>query len=239
MSSVNRTWQTVGVMTEEGVPSRDAVVRGESAAPSLAAPESQLYLAFQYVLLLYLFAYVARIPEIVTWLRIGYLLEPILLIGLFLTKRTRGLLEVRPGRWLIAFTVWVAICVPFSFWPGGSFGVFVLNLRALLLVAFILAYVRSVRDVMRALTAIGFASGTIAIISFLSPERVGGMLGRQGMGNSASLGDANFFALYLLVGLALLCLTASQSRGWVRLCSLALIPINLVAIARSGSPRAQ
>jgi O-antigen ligase len=39
----------------------------------------------------------------------------------------------------------------------------------------------------------------------------------------------------LLVGVALLCLTASQSRGWLRLCAFALIPINLVAIARSGS----
>jgi O-antigen ligase len=236
MSSVYRTWQTVDVIPgeRENVPSPDALVRGESTAQSRIAPQSQLYLAFHYVLLLYLFAYVARLPEIVTWLRVGFILEPILLVGLVLTKSTRGLLEMRSGRWLIAFTVWVAICVPFSFWPGGSFWVAVLALRALLLVAFMLAFLRSVRDVMRALTTVGLASGTIAIISFLVPERVG-MGGRQGMTGSATLGDANFFALYLAVGVALLCVTVSQNRGWLRLGALALIPISLAGIARSGS----
>ena len=235
MSSIYRTWQSPDVAAGGNLPPGDALVQGESSIRSLTAPESQHYLAFQYVLLLYLFAYVARIPEIVPWLKIGYLLEPILLIGLFLTKRTRSLLEVRPGLWLIALTVWMAICVPFSSWPGASFGVFVVTFRVLLLVAFMLAYLRSVRDVMRALTTVGFASGTIAIVSFLAPERAGGMGGRQGMGESASLGDPNFFALYLVVGLALLCLTASQNRGWVRMCALVLIPINLVGVARSGS----
>lgn len=232
MSSIDRTWQSAGVITEEGVPSRDLLVRSESTARPQAAPESQLYMVFHYVLLVYLFLTVSRLPELFTWMRIGLILQPILLVGLIMTKRVRVLLEVRSGRWLIGFTIWVAICVPFSFWPGGSFWALVRTVQSLFLVAFILAFVRSVRDVMRALTAVGLASGAIAILSFVSSAEIGN---RQGVGGSATLADPNFFALYVLVGAALLCLTVSQTRGWLRLCALALIPIDLAAVGHTGS----
>jgi O-antigen ligase len=232
MSSISRTWQSAAVITAEDVPSREAVVQNEPAIRSRKVRESDLYLVFHYVLLVYLFMYVSRLPELVSWLHIGILLQPILLVGLVLTKRTRAILEMRSSRWLIAFTVWIAICVPFSFWPGGSFTVFVSALQSLLLVAFILAFVRSLQDVMRALTTVGLASGVIALLSIRSSSDIDN---RMGLGGSASLGDPNYFAIYLLVGVALLCITASQSRGWLRLCAIALIPINLAATVRSGS----
>ena len=231
MSSINRTWQTAAVITAEDVPSREALVQNEPAIRSRTVRESDLYLVFHYVLLVYLFMYVSRLPELVSWLHIGILLQPILLVGLVLTKRTRALMEMRSSRWLIAFTVWIGICVPFSFWPGGSFLLFVRALQSLLLVAFMLGFVRSVPDVMRALTTVGLASGVIALLSRSSSE----MDNRMGLSGSSSLGDPNYFALYLLVGVALLCVTASQSRGWLRLCAVALIPINLAVSVLSGS----
>src|SRR5664279_193291 len=170
MSSINRTWQTAAVITAEDVPSREALVQNEPAIRSRTVRESDLYLVFHYVLLVYLFMYVSRLPELVSWLHIGILLQPILLVGLVLTKRTRALMEMRSSRWLIAFTVWIGICVPFSFWPGGSFLLFVRALQSLLLVAFMLAFVRSVQDVMRALTTVGLASGVIALLSRSSSE---------------------------------------------------------------------
>jgi O-antigen ligase len=232
MSSIHRTWQTPDVFAGDTVPSTDALARSESAAQSRTAPDAQPYLIFHYVLVVYVFFLVSRIPDLLPWLRVGYLLLPIMLIGLVMTKRVRILLDVRTGRWLIGFTVWVAICVPFSFWPGGSFQTLKGTLQSLFLVAFLLAFVRSVRDVKRVLTVVGLATGTIAIASFISSAEIGN---RQGVGGSESVSDPNYFALYLLVGLAFLCLTVSQGRGWVRICALALIPISLAGIARSGS----
>jgi O-antigen ligase len=231
MSSVNRTWQTAAVITAEDVPSPESVVQNEPGIRSRKIRESDLYLVFHYVLLVYLFMYVSRLPELVSWLHIGILLQPILLVGLVLTKRTRVLLEMRSSRWLIAFTLWIAICVPFSFWPGGSFVVVVRVLQSLLLVAFILGFVRSVPDAMRALATVGLASGVIALLSSSSTQ----MDNRIGLSGSSSLGDPNYFALYLLIGVAFLCITASEGRGWLRLCAIALIPINLAATLRSGS----
>src|SRR5664279_4865106 len=232
MSSIYTGSQSAVVANGESLPPSDTLVRGEAPARLRTSPESKLFLAFHYVLMSYLFLYISRLPELISWLRIGLILQPILLVGLIMTKKVRVLLEVRSGLWLIGFTLWVAICIPLSFWPGGSFWALVRTLQSLLLVAFILAFVRSVSDVMRGLSVIGLASGTIAILSFLSSADIDN---RQGLGGSASLADPSYFALYLLVGLALLCLTASQTRGWLRLGALALIPINLAAIARSGS----
>jgi O-antigen ligase len=231
MSSVNRTWQTAAVITAEDVPSGEALVQNEPALRSRKVRESDLYLVFHYILLVYLFMYVSRLPELVSWLHIGILLQPILLVGLVLTKRTRALMEMRSSRWLIAFTMWIGICVPFSFWPGGSFQLFVKALQSLLLVAFMLGFLHSVPDVMRALTTVGLASGVIALLSSSSAA----MEDRIGLSGSSSLGDPNYFALYLLVGVAVLCITASQGHGWLRLCAIALIPINLAATVRSGS----
>src|SRR5450755_3134882 len=129
MSSINRTWQSAAVISAEDVPPPQSVVQNEPVIRSRKVRESDLYLVFHYVLLVYLFMYVSRLPELVSWLHIGILLQPILLVGLILTKRTRAILEMRSSRWLIAFTVWIAICVPFSFWPGGSFTVFVSALQ--------------------------------------------------------------------------------------------------------------
>src|ERR1035438_4556697 len=112
MSSIYRTWQTAGAVAGENIPSSDALARSDSPARSGSASDSQLYLVFHYILLIYLFMYVTRIPELLPFLRIGFILQPILLVGLIVTRRYRVLLDVRAGRWMIGFTLWVAICVP-------------------------------------------------------------------------------------------------------------------------------
>ena len=231
MSGSFRTLETAGDFGGD-IPAQDALARVRPAVRSREGADSKRYLVFHYVLVAYLFMYVSRLPELVPWLRIGYLLMPILLVGLVMTDQAKVLLDVRTGRWLAAFTIWVAVCVPVSFWPGGSFRTLVGTAQSLLIVAFIVAFVRSMRDVMRAAIAIGLASGTIAILSFISSANIAN---RQGLGGSASLADPNFFALYLLVGTAMLCIVASQTSGWLRPCAIVLIPINLAAMARSGS----
>jgi O-antigen ligase len=229
MSSIDNAWNTTPLTVDESA-ARSTLISAKSV--SRAGGESQVHRIFQYVLFLYLFMYVSRLPELLPWFRIGLLMQPILLIGLVMTDQVRVLTKLRSTRWLIATTLWIGICIPFSFWPGGSFAVLLKTVQSLFLVAFILAFVRSLRDVMRGVTIIGLASGAIAILSFVASSQIDN---RQGLAGSASLADPNFFALYLLVGGGFLCLVATENRGPLRFLAMALIPLNLAGIARSGS----
>jgi O-antigen ligase len=222
-------WNTPEAAGNGGA-ARGVVISGERVPR--AARVNQLNRVFHYVLLVYLFMYFSRLPELLSWLRIGLIMQPILLIGLFMTDQVNVLTKLRPTRWLIALTIWVGLCVPFSVWPGGSVAAFMNTLQSLLLVSYILAFIRSLPDIRRAFTAVGLASGLIAIISFVSSADIDN---RQGMGGSASLADPNFYALYLLVGGVFLCWVAVQKRGFMRFLAMALIPINLAGILRSGS----
>jgi len=229
MSSIDSTWNAPEFAVS-GSTASSAIIAGESLPRT--ARETQLHRVFYNVLLVYLFMYISRLPELVSWFRIGLILQPILLIGLLMTNELTVITRSRTTRWLLAFSIWIGLCIPFSFWPGGSFLVFTKVLQSLLLVAFILAFIRTLREVARAFTVVGLAAGVITVVSFISSSDVAN---RQGMGGSASLADPNFYALYLLVGTGFLCLTAVQNRGFVRFLALALVPISLAGILRSGS----
>lgn len=187
---------------------------------------------FQYVLLVYLFFYCSRVSELVPGMRFAIVLLPILLIGLFLSGRTKAILGMRSGKVLIAFTIWVAACVPTSFWRTDSLLVLKGNIIALLLVALMAAFIRTVRDSLRLMYTIGLAMGLVAIMGLIMGRRGGE---RLGVGESSTLQDPNFFCLYLLVGVCFLSLSISVHKGFKRLLSMGLIVLCLGAAARSGS----
>ncbi len=53
----------------------------------------KLYKPFHYLLLLYLFFYCSRIAELVPYLHIGMILQPILLIGMIMIGRVKAILR--------------------------------------------------------------------------------------------------------------------------------------------------
>jgi O-antigen ligase len=188
---------------------------------------------FQYALLAYLFFYCSRIGELIPGARFAIVLMPILLVGLFMSGRSRAILEMRSGKALIAFTLWVAACVPTSLWRSDSLFVLRGTVQALLVIATMVALVRTVRGTFRVMYTIGLAMATVAIMGFLRGRGAG--LDRLGAGGSATLADPNFFCLYVLVGICFLALSASVHKGLQRLLSMGLIVICLGAAAKSGS----
>jgi hypothetical protein len=185
---------------------------------------------FQYVLLLYLFLYCSRVSELIPGMRFAIVLLPILVIGLFLSGRSKAILSMRSGKVLIAFTFWVAVCVPTSLWRTDSLKVLRGNLIALLLVVLMAAFIRTVRDSFRLMYTIGLAMGVVAVMGLALTRG-----GRLGLGETATLKDPNFFCMYILVGICFLSLSVSVHRGFQRLFSLGLIVLCLGAAARSGS----
>jgi len=220
-----------------------AVLEPEASTPVAAAPVKtkvhkrgpEFYKPFHYILLIYLFFYCSRIPEMIPALHAGILLQPLLLIGMIMTKTTKTIFRSDIGRAMMWFTGWVALCVPFAVWRGGAFDQFTLALQALVLLFFMAAFIRSIDDVYRTIFTMALAMTCVGILSLV----VGG--GREGSnrlglgtGND-TLSDANFLALFLVIGLPLIIFSATWRRGLMKMTLiLALVPV-LAGAAKTGS----
>ncbi len=139
------------------------------------------------------------------------------------------------GKLLIAFTIWIMICVPFSVWRGGSFVIFLIVLQALALVAFMAAFIRTIPDCFRVMSTVALAMAADGVLSLVvGGGRVGST--RLGLGGgSDTLADANFLCLYILIGLPFLWLTASLRTGYKKVLWLALMLPMLAGAGKTGS----
>jgi O-antigen ligase len=195
----------------------------------------KFYKPFYYVLLVYLFVYCSRITELIPNAHIGLVLQPILLIGMIMTGRVKAILQMPLGKVLIAFTCWVAICVPFSVWRGGSFTTFLTSLQALALVAFMAAFIRTIPDCFRAIYTVALAMSAVGVLSLVVG---GGRIGSDRLGLGAgplTLADANFLCLHLLIGLPFLWFAISTKTGFKKILLLSLMLPILAGAARTGS----
>jgi len=223
--------QTVAVEAEPV-----SVVRRPAKVTKHRRPE--FYKPFHLIFMVYLFLYCSRIPELVPSMHLGLLLQPLLLIGMFMTGTTKSIFKSDIGKLMTAFTFWVGLCVPFSVWKGGSFTTWTTTLQALLLLFFMAAFIRTVEDCMRAMWVVAVSMGVIGILSMLIGGGTGGSAteARLGLGSKAdTLADANFLALYLVVGIPFIIFATTYKKGLMRLgLFLMLIPV-LAGFARTGS----
>lgn len=158
-------------------PASEAVLDGPVSTAVAPAPETegersvtvhaptQSYALFHYALLVYIFLFCTRIPELLPQIRAALAMTVIMLAGLFATGRGGDIFQTKLGRILVAFAVWTGICVPMSVWIGGSFDVFKGTVQAVLFVAFILAFARTLPEVKRCMYSLGAAMGTVAVLS--------------------------------------------------------------------------
>ncbi len=199
------------------------------------AQKIEFYKPFHYLLLIYLFFYCSRIPEMVPALHTGVLLQPLLLIGMIMTSTSKTIFRSDVGRLMTAFTAWVALCVPFAVWRGGAYDQFVLALQALALLFFMAAFIRTTDDCYRVMFTIALAMGAVGVLSLVIG---GGRAGsnRLGLGSgSDTLSDANFLALFLIVGLPFLWFSASRKRGIMKIALICMVVPVLASAARTGS----
>lgn len=183
-----------------------------SHAASPPATGSLLRAAF-YLTVLYVFLFASRLPEFMAWrLRPMMVLAAMLLVVALLSGRLLGLLETRPGWLVVIFAGWLAFATLFSRWRGGSAQVVIAFLKTLLVLVIMTAVVQSVRDSLRLSYTVGFAMGAAALMGRLVGTEAGGRLEVDVPGGT--LGDPNFFCLYILTGLPLLWLKAKHS-SWI------------------------
>ena len=198
----------------------------------------EFYKPFHLILMVYLYLYCSRIPELMPGLHIGAALQPLLLIGMFMTGTTKSIFKSDIGKTMFAFTLWIGLCIPFSTWKGGSFTTWITTVQALVLLFFMAAFIRSIDDCYRAMYMVALAMGTIGILSMVMGGGTGGSATevRLGLGSASdTLSDANFLALYLVVGIPFIIFALSLKKGLMRvILFLLLIPV-LAGFARTGS----
>jgi O-antigen ligase len=140
------------------------------------------------------------------------------------------------GVCLIAFTLWMCVCVPFSIWRGGSFRMirdtWVMALFSFVIIASAVQGLEQCRKVMYALAA---ATVFIEIITFFMGHIQQGRMALLG----GTLGNANYLALMLLMGVPF-CLFVLRSKPgfsplkFASLMMLLCIPVTVTATGSRG-----
>jgi len=208
----------------------------ERPKPVRRSRRPEFYKPFHYLLLVYLYFYCSRIPELVRFLHVGLVLQPILLAGMIMTGTSKAILRSPIGRFMIAFTIWVAICVPFSVWRGGSFQILLLSAQALGLMFFMAAFIRTLDDCYRAIYVMALALATVGVLSLVigGGARLGDPRLGLGRGND-TLSDANILALYLVIGMPLLWFASTVKSGVMKIGLIGMMLPALAALGKTGS----
>jgi len=223
-------------------------------APAAVHKAGSNYALFHYALLVYIYLFCTRLPELFPAIRLALAMSVIMFAGLLATGRGGEIFQTKLGRILTAFAVWTAICVPTSVWIGGSFDVLKGVVQSVLFVACVLAFARTIPEVRNCMYSLGAAMGTVAVLSLTmfgsaaseattglaafgveAPPTAGEAEQRLGLFHSATLQDPNFMSLYLLVGLPFLWLGAKKGGPFTRVLFVLFMPAVLVAIGHSAS----
>jgi O-antigen ligase len=200
-----------------------------SAAPARPA----FYLTIAFVFVVY-----ARFPEIMDTVTGSPVHSVRIIVGLALLALLFGgdlrAVFSKVGICLIAFTLWMCLCVPFSIWRGGSFRM----LRDSWAIAFfsfaiIACAVQGLEQCRRVMYALAAATVFIEFVTLVS--------GRVQQGRMAllegTLGNANYLALLLLMG-APFCLFVMRTKPGLSALKLACLLMLLcipVTVAATGS----
>jgi hypothetical protein len=121
--------------------------------PLAIAATSPLQNAGFKLLLLFLFFAFSRVLDVtLPSLHLPFILSVIVLLATLATGGLGRVLASPIGRLLLAFTVWMVICVPFSQWKGGSFvllkEIWLRSLLCFVMVAGLTLTLRQVRAVL-------------------------------------------------------------------------------------------
>ena len=189
------------------------------------------------------FAFVvyARFPEIMdmligTGLHAARIILVLSLLATLLTGTVARAAFSRVGICMLAFTAWFCLSIPFSVWRGGSFKMlrdtWLFSIFSFLILAAAVQGLEQCRRIMYSL-----AAATVFI------ELSGVILGRVQQGRMAllegTLGNANFLALILLMGLPFCLFVLQTKRGFsllkiACLITIVLAPLTIVSTGSRG-----
>jgi len=203
-------------------------------ASSAAAPRPAFYLTVIFVFVVY-----ARFPEMMDMLTGSavHSVRVIMFLALLAILLFGGDIRAafsKIGICLMAFTLWMCVCVPFSIWRGGSFRMlrdaWLMSFLAFVIVASAVQGLEQCRRIMYTLAA---ATIFIEIFALTMGRIQGGRMALLG----GTLGNANYLALMLLMGVPF-CLFVMRTKPGLSPLKLACLLMLLcipVTVAATGS----
>ena len=204
-------------------------------APSIRVQAEPILIQIgYYALLVWTFLYFSRLLDIsFSNLKIMMILNVIWLTAAVLSGRLLALFTTGVGLALTGFFCWMVISFPFSVWKGGSVETVQLTLRALLLMASIMALVTTTIASRKLMYTMGFALAVAAVISRVSGEQ--SATGRLVLATGA-FSDPNIYCLALGIGLPFLLLRATiEDQFYKKLMSIAAVVPMLITAVSTGS----
>jgi O-antigen ligase len=201
------------------------------------AAQSAITRAGFAVLLVWTFLYFSRFLDI-TFKYLGgsvkvmMPLNALWLIAALFSGGIPALVNRRASLAFTAFVAWIAFCVPFSYWIGGSLPTLNTAFKSLLLMAAVISLASTTRACTQLMFAIGFGLSLAGLSSAFAGQAEHGRLSL----NAGTFSDSNFYCLALVMGMPFVLLKiAAEKAAWKKfLLALALAPM-LLAAAKTGS----
>jgi O-antigen ligase len=206
-----------------------------TAGPIAPAPPRPAF----YLTMVFVFVVYARFPEIMDMVTGSATHSVRIIVGLALLATVLFGGDMRAifskvGICLIAFTLWMCLSVPFSVWRGGSFRMlrdtWVMALFSFVIIASAVQGLEQCRRIMYTLAA---ATVFIEIVTFFMGRVQGGRMSLLG----GTLGNANYLALMLLMGVPFCLFTMRTKSGAspLKVASLLMLLCIPVTVAATGS----
>lgn len=206
--------------------------RQQQAAPELMSVGRGFALR---LFLVYLFLIFSRVLEFVL---VGYHIPALMfLMAIPAAVMCGALSKVRlsgPMRWLLVFTLWFLVCIPFSVWRGGSVQQARILLMAVASMVPIIGLPAEMRDLRKIFFAIAAAVSLFAVVALWNGELEGG---RLAVDAPSTFGNTNDMAQIILLGLPFqifLIYELRRNHVVAGLLTLIFIPI-AVALLKTGS----
>src|SRR4051812_26527496 len=202
------------------------------SSASVPAAESSTRLGVK-LLAIYVYLVTGRALDVSRlWvLHIPMIMLILLIVMTFAGGNIKHAMSSSISKYFLAFTIWVVVCYPFSYWRGGSFPYVQWQIQSFVTFVIMVQMIRSVNDWQKIGGAYAYATLTAALLSFYIGVNVQGRVALPG----GTLGDPNEFAITMIAGLPFWWFKASRASGFKKIAFLlATIPL-YVAFARAGS----
>ena len=210
-----------------------------SPRPAFIAPgQAQRPGVGHYLLLLYLFLLLGRIPEITadlihTSLYQIFVVSVLLAINMLFTGTAMNAVHTKVGRNFLLLHGWLVLASLFSFWHTGSLDAMMYMLRYLPMLFFMGAFIQDVDQLRRAAVAAALSIVAILLWTLISPGEDAARLSAQG----GRFSNSNEIAIYFSVGGPFLVYTAASKHFnmLARMLATAAVVVCIYEMLRTGS----
>ena len=172
----------------------------------------------------------------IPFLHVGLLLQPILLVGMIMTGTTKTIFKTDIGKIMTAFTAWVTLLRAVQRLEVGQLQHLAVGGAGVAADVLHGRVHTKLDDCYRVMYTIALGITAIGVLSLLIGGGQHNDASRLALGSkNDTLADANFLALYLVVGIPFLYFAATWKRGIVRIGLILLVLPLLASLGRTGS----